>query len=155
MFLLGLLLAGCAAAFAALLIAYNTSGGPEYTVSIFDTDMVTLNSLAIFCSGLALALIFGIGLLMIGSRARMGRARHNRDRRAVDRAILERNTATARQDAAMARERAAQAEARADRLQYEPTADDETGTTWSADPAAQPRTRSEPGGAHRTFPSDK
>jgi hypothetical protein len=155
MFLLGLLLAACAGAFAALLIAYNTSGGPEYTVSIFGTDMVTLDSLAIFCSGLALGLIFSLGLALMGGKARLSRARRNRERRAVDRATLERDTATAREEAAIARERAAQAEAHADRVRSEPLAADETGTTWSADSADHPRTSTERGGAHRPNRDDK
>ncbi|MGC0421869.1 hypothetical protein [Embleya sp. AB8] len=137
MFLLGLLLAAGAAAFAALLIAYNTSGGPEYTVGIFNTDLVTLNSLAIFCSGLALGLIFSLGLLMMGGKARLNRARRNHNRRAVV------DTA--------ARERAVPAEARADRRQHEPPATDEAGTTWTADPAHQPQT----GGSHRRTGPEK
>ncbi|MFF7249195.1 hypothetical protein ACFZBU_35415 [Embleya sp. NPDC008237] len=149
MFLLGLLLAACAGAFAALLIAYNTSGGPEYTVTIFGTDMVTLNSLAIFCSGLALGLIFSLGLLLMGGKARLSRARRNRERRARDRAALERDSAAAREDAAKAHERAAEAEARAGRAGQEPVGADEADTTWSADTAAQPETHTESGGAHR------
>ncbi|WP_406294557.1 hypothetical protein OG948_06565 [Embleya sp. NBC_00888] len=148
MFLLGLLLAACAGAFAALLIAYNTSGGPEYTVSIFDTDMVTLNSLAIFCAGLALSLIFCVGLLMMGGKARMSRARRNRERRALDRATLERQSAAAREEAAQARERATQAEAHAEHTGPEPRAADQPTATWSADPADHPRTRTGPGGSH-------
>ncbi|MYV97389.1 hypothetical protein [Streptomyces sp. SID3343] len=151
MFLLGLLLAACAAAFAALLIAYNTSGGPEYTVTMFDNDMVTLNSLAIFCAGLALGLIFSLGMLMMGGKARMSRSRRNRDRRAVDSAALERENAEAREAAARARERAANAEARADHLQHEPGGD----TTWSSDPATQPQTPAEPGGSHTTRWNEK
>ncbi|WP_436775305.1 hypothetical protein [Yinghuangia sp. YIM S09857] len=73
MIFLGLLIAAAAAAFAALLIAYNTSGGPEYTVSMFDQDMVTLNSLAIFVSGLAIALIFCAGLALAASWPRTRR----------------------------------------------------------------------------------
>jgi hypothetical protein len=152
MFLLGLLLAACSAAFAALLIAYNTSGGPEYTVTMFGTDVVTLNSLAIFCAGLALALLFSLGLLMMGGRARMRRAELKRNRRLVDAAALERDNAEAREAAARARERAANAEARADRLQYEPGA--ATGaagnTTWTSDPTDQPQAPAEPSGSHST-----
>ncbi|MEU8135092.1 hypothetical protein [Streptodolium elevatio] len=79
MIFVGLLIAAAAAAFAALLIAYNTSGGPEYTVSMFDQDIVTLNSLAIFVSGLAIALIFCAGLALAASwprtRRRLGMER--------------------------------------------------------------------------------
>ncbi|MGW9513415.1 hypothetical protein ACWGVU_42315, partial [Embleya sp. NPDC055610] len=56
--IIGLFIAAASVAFAALLVAYNTSGGPEYTVSMFDTDMVTLDTLAAFLAGLALALLF-------------------------------------------------------------------------------------------------
>lgn len=77
MMLLGLLLAAVVAAFTALLIAYNTGGGPEYTVTMFDQDVVTLNSLAIFCAGLALALLFCLGLAMMAMSRRRAR-RHRR-----------------------------------------------------------------------------
>lgn len=77
MIVLGLLLAAASAAFVGLLIAYNTSGGPEYTVTIFDRDLVTLDMLAIFATGLALALIFCLGLAMAAAGPRR-RARHNR-----------------------------------------------------------------------------
>lgn len=158
MFLLGLLLAACAGAFAALLIGYNTSGGPEYTVTIFDRDLVTLNSLEIFCSGLALALIFSLGLLLMGGKARLARAKHNREQRAVDAAALEREKAEAREEAARSRERAAHAEARADRLQHESgtVSTDRAGSTWSADSGQSPQTPIEPRGAHRPhLPDDK
>ncbi|WTW99441.1 hypothetical protein OG216_41575 [Streptomycetaceae bacterium NBC_01309] len=79
MIFLGLLIAAAAAAFAGLLIAYNTAGGPEYTVTVFDQDVVTLNSLAIFCAGLAIALIFCAGLALAASwprtRRRLGMQR--------------------------------------------------------------------------------
>jgi len=158
MFLLGLLLAACAGAFAALLIGYNTSGGPEYTVSIFDRDLVTLNSLEIFCSGLALGLIFSIGLLMMGGKARLARAKRKRDERAVSAATLERQNAEAREEASRARERAANAEARADRMQHEggSVSTDTAGSTWSADSGQAPQTTTQPGGAHRPhMPDDK
>ncbi|MET7300557.1 hypothetical protein [Embleya sp. NPDC005575] len=77
MIVIGLLLATVCAAFAALLVAYNTSGGPEYTVSMFDQDMVTLNTLAAFLAGLALALLFcaALALIVTGMRMRMRRRR--------------------------------------------------------------------------------
>ncbi|UGQ13152.1 hypothetical protein LO772_05920 [Yinghuangia sp. ASG 101] len=74
---LGLLIAAASAAFVALLIAYNTSGGPEYSVSMFDNHVVTLNTLAAFVSGLALALIFSLGLALAWAAMRM----HRRGRR--------------------------------------------------------------------------
>ncbi|WP_329360775.1 hypothetical protein [Streptomyces sp. NBC_01483] len=64
MLFIGLLLLLATGAFTGLAIADNLSGGPEYTVSVLDHDIVTMNTLAIFCSGLALALIFCLGLAM-------------------------------------------------------------------------------------------
>lgn len=86
MILLGLLLMGATAAFTALLIAYNTSGGPEYPVSMFGNDIATMNSLAIFCAGLALALIFMLGLAMTETGRRMWRRRTRRVRLSESRA---------------------------------------------------------------------
>ncbi|WP_201261174.1 hypothetical protein [Embleya scabrispora] len=73
--IIGLFIAAASVAFAALLVAYNTSGGPEYTVSMFDTDMVTLDTLAAFLAGLALALLFcaALAMAMTGMRARARR----------------------------------------------------------------------------------
>ncbi|MER5213605.1 hypothetical protein ABT063_24295 [Streptomyces sp. NPDC002838] len=62
MIVLGLLLLAATGAFTGLVIADNLSGGPEYTVSVLGQDIATMNALAIFCSGLALALIFSLGL---------------------------------------------------------------------------------------------
>ena len=71
MILLGLLLLAVTGAFTGLLIAYNLSGGPEYTVTMFDNDVATMNSLSIFLSGVALALLFCIGCaLVLGGGAR-------------------------------------------------------------------------------------
>ncbi|MGW1627111.1 hypothetical protein [Streptomyces sp. NPDC002172] len=53
-----LLLAATVTAFTALAIAGNLSGGPGYTASVLDHHIATLGPLAIFCAGLALALIF-------------------------------------------------------------------------------------------------
>ncbi|MFE4053556.1 hypothetical protein [Streptomyces sp. YIM B13518] len=69
MLVLGLLLLGAAGAFTGLVIADNLSGGPEYTVSVLGQDIVTMNTLAVFCSGLALALIFCAGLGAVASTA--------------------------------------------------------------------------------------
>ncbi|MCC9708442.1 hypothetical protein E4N62_26170 [Streptomyces sp. MNU76] len=62
MIVLGLLLLAATGVFTGLVIADNLSGGPEYTVSVLGQDIATMNALAIFCSGLALALIFCLGL---------------------------------------------------------------------------------------------
>lgn len=69
MLILGLLLAGAVGAFTGLVIAGNLSGGPQYTVSVLGQDIATMNTLAIFCSGLALALIFCAGLSAVASTA--------------------------------------------------------------------------------------
>jgi hypothetical protein len=74
MLILGLLLLAATGAFTGLVIADNLSGGPEYTVSVLGQDIATMNMLAVFCSGLALALIFCLGLVMVTSR------RHHRPR---------------------------------------------------------------------------
>ncbi|MFI8084414.1 hypothetical protein ACIF6L_26890 [Kitasatospora sp. NPDC086009] len=65
MLLLGLLLMAAAGAFTGLLIADNLNGGPDYQVSVLGSDLVTLNSLAIFLAGVALALLFCLGLALI------------------------------------------------------------------------------------------
>ncbi|WP_331766102.1 hypothetical protein [Embleya sp. NBC_00896] len=88
MIIIGLLLGAASAAFAALLIAYNTTGGPEYTVSMFDRDMATLDTLSAFLAGLALALLFCAALAMVAAGAR--RRRHIDPGRAADRRLSER-----------------------------------------------------------------
>lgn len=64
MLILGLLLLACTAAFAGLAIADNLSGGPDYDVSMFGHHLATMNGVEIFCAGLALALLFGIGAML-------------------------------------------------------------------------------------------
>lgn len=65
MLLLGLLLMAASGAFVGLLIADNLSGGPDYQVAILGNDLVVMNSLSIFLAGVALALIFCLGLAMM------------------------------------------------------------------------------------------
>ncbi|WP_055491182.1 hypothetical protein [Streptomyces sp. TP-A0356] len=62
MLFIGLLLLAATGAFTALAIIGNLSGGPQYTVSVLDHPIATMNVLAIFSSGLALALLFTLGL---------------------------------------------------------------------------------------------
>jgi hypothetical protein len=76
MLIIGLLLLAATGAFIGLVIAYNLSGGPEYTVAIFGESVVTLNALAVFCSGLALALLFCLGLAL--ARGGTVHRRHHR-----------------------------------------------------------------------------
>lgn len=64
MLILGVLLLACTAAFTGLALADNLSGGPDYNVTVLGHQIATMNSLAIFCAGLALALIFGLGCMM-------------------------------------------------------------------------------------------
>lgn len=75
MLLIGLLLLAATAAFTALVIAGNLSGGPEYTVSVLGSDIVRVNTLEVFSAGLALALLFCLGAaLMVGAAARHRRS---------------------------------------------------------------------------------
>lgn len=77
MLLIGLLLLGATGAFTALAIAGNLSGGPQYTVSVLHHHIATMNTLAIFSSGLALALIFCLALAMVSGGTHR---RHRRPR---------------------------------------------------------------------------
>jgi hypothetical protein len=98
MLLLGILLLGATGAFTGLLIAYNTGGGPDYTVTMFNNDLVTLNSLEIFIAGLALALIFCLSLAMCFGGASYRRHRRTAriaERREAARAIAERDALAA------------------------------------------------------------
>ncbi|MFD0410643.1 hypothetical protein [Kitasatospora sp. NPDC127116] len=72
MLLLGLLLMAASGAFVGLLIADNLSGGPDYQVTILGNNLVALNSLSIFLAGVALALLFclGLALMRLSRRAR-------------------------------------------------------------------------------------
>ncbi|WP_258054902.1 hypothetical protein [Streptomyces sp. Ru71] len=65
MLLLGLLLLAATVAFTVLAIAGNLGGGPQYPVSVLDHHIATMNGLALFSSGLALALIFCLALAMM------------------------------------------------------------------------------------------
>jgi hypothetical protein len=76
--LLGLLLMAATAAFVGLAIAYNTGGGPDYSVNLLGNHPFSISTLGAFASGLALATIFGLGLwLMLGGGALM----HHRGQR--------------------------------------------------------------------------
>ncbi|HEU5427490.1 MAG TPA: hypothetical protein VFU74_11490 [Actinocrinis sp.] len=99
MLLLGLLLLGATGAFTGLLIAYNTGGGPDYTVTMFGNTLGTLNSLEIFIAGLVLALIFSFGLFLMFGGAAMGRRRRvarRTDRREARAAMADRDAMAAR-----------------------------------------------------------
>ncbi|MBQ1100353.1 hypothetical protein KBY55_30880 [Streptomyces sp. b94] len=94
MLVLGLLLMAGAAAFAGLLIADNLSGGPDYTVSLLGSDPFTISTLGAFLGGIALTLIFGLGLWMLLAGTVLARHRskkRRRDRDAATRAAAERD----------------------------------------------------------------
>ncbi|MFG2916872.1 hypothetical protein ACGF0D_28795 [Kitasatospora sp. NPDC048298] len=74
MLLLGLLLMAASGAFVGLLIADNLSGGPDYQVTILGSNLVVLNSLSVFLAGVALALLFCLGLAMIRLSGRVRRS---------------------------------------------------------------------------------
>ncbi|PKV90046.1 hypothetical protein [Streptomyces sp. TLI_146] len=80
MLFLGLLLLAATAAFTGLAISDNLGGGPHYTVSLLGNDVATMSTLAIFCAGLALALIFSLGLWMATGGAMRQRSRRLRMR---------------------------------------------------------------------------
>lgn len=82
MLIIGLLLLAATGAFTVLAIGDNLSGGSEYTVSVLGQDIATMSPLAIFCSGLALALIFCLGLAMAMRGATHRHRRNPRARRA-------------------------------------------------------------------------
>ncbi|MET9875302.1 hypothetical protein ABZZ36_11850 [Actinacidiphila glaucinigra] len=76
MLLLGFVLMGATAAFTGLLIAENLGGGPDYTVTMFGSDIATVNTLGAFLAGLALALVFCLASVI--ALAGAGRERSRR-----------------------------------------------------------------------------
>ncbi|MFB7084375.1 hypothetical protein [Streptomyces sp. NPDC056296] len=97
MLVLGLLLMAGAAAFAGLLIADNLSGGPDYTVSLLGSDPFTISTLGAFLGGIALTLIFGLGMWMLLAGTVLARHRSKKRRRDRDTA---RRTAAERDELA-------------------------------------------------------
>ncbi|MEU6611395.1 hypothetical protein ABZ922_41300 [Streptomyces shenzhenensis] len=81
MLFLGLLLILATAAFTALAIVGNLSGGPDHAVSVLGHHIATLGPLGIFCSGLALALLFCLGLAIVAGGATHHRRRTTRPHR--------------------------------------------------------------------------
>jgi hypothetical protein len=81
MLILGLLLLAATAAFTGLALADNLGGGPDYNVTVLGNHIATMNSLAIFCAGLALALIFGLGAMMAMGGMSL---RHRKSRKLAD-----------------------------------------------------------------------
>ncbi|MEU6813104.1 hypothetical protein ABZ920_29810 [Streptomyces sp. NPDC046831] len=76
MIFIGLLLLAATGAFVALAIAGNLSGGPEYTVSVLGNDIATMNTLEVFSAGLALALLFCLGVALLTGAATHRRRPH-------------------------------------------------------------------------------
>lgn len=101
MLLLGLVLIMGAGAFTGLVIAYNTAGLPEYTVTMFGNTLATLNSLEIFVSGLVLATIICMGFALLGPGIRSRRV-HHAHYRAARQVLAERRAAPAPPAAAAA-----------------------------------------------------
>lgn len=112
MLILGLLILACTAAFTGLVLADNLSGGPDYRVTVLGEHIATMNSLAIFCAGLALALIFAFGCLMMLAGGAMRRRKMRqlvevrreaaataRERDALAARLEERDPASARPEA--------------------------------------------------------
>ncbi|MFE5486130.1 hypothetical protein [Streptomyces sp. NPDC056527] len=74
MLLIGILLLAAAGAFTGLVVAENRSGGPDYTVTMFDTTVATVNTLGAFLAGIGMTLVFCIALaLILGGSARRRR----------------------------------------------------------------------------------
>jgi hypothetical protein len=102
MLLLGLLLLAATGVFTGLLASENWAGGPDYTVTMFGNTLGTLNSLQIFLAGIALTLVFCLGVAMaaLGSRqARRRRAARHAAVREATQARAERDALAARLDA--------------------------------------------------------
>ncbi|MFC1404770.1 MULTISPECIES: hypothetical protein [Streptacidiphilus] len=93
MLLLGLLLVGGTIAFATVLIADNLDGGPQYSATLFDHHLATVNTLGAFLAGIALALVFCLALMMVSVGARRERRRNaelraaRRERRAAAKTV--------------------------------------------------------------------
>ncbi|MFE2051957.1 hypothetical protein [Streptomyces sp. NPDC059459] len=101
MLVLGLLLMAGAAAFAGLLIAYNLSGGPDYTVTLLGSQPFTVSTLGAFLGGIALTLIFGLGMWMLLAGTVLARHRgkkRRRERETARRATTERDELAGRMD---------------------------------------------------------
>ena len=75
MLLLGILLLGATGAFAGLLVSENRSGGPDYAVTMYGNDLGTVNTLGAFLAGIALTLVFCLGLALVTSGANHARRR--------------------------------------------------------------------------------
>jgi hypothetical protein len=75
MLLVGLIIAAAAGAFAGLLITDNAAGGPQYTVTLPGHHLVTLDMLQVFLYGIALAVVFCLGIAVMSRGAATMRRR--------------------------------------------------------------------------------
>jgi hypothetical protein len=94
MLILGLLLVLLSAASVAVLVAYNSSGGPEQTIVLFGRDWINVTPLEAFVSGLVIALVFSLGVwvtMAAGRRSRAVRADYRSARREAKVAARERD----------------------------------------------------------------
>ncbi|HEV2781437.1 MAG TPA: hypothetical protein VGX25_18805 [Actinophytocola sp.] len=147
MLILGLLLVVLSAAAAALLLAYNWSGGPEQMIVLFGRDLVSVSPLEAFLSGMAIALLFCLGLWMVistGRRRRVARAQYRDARREA--------RAAGREAQAAARER----DKLAEQLEKERAAGTSTGADWkpparTTAPSPADETATPPRGIGRHF----
>lgn len=144
MLLLGLLLLVATGAFTVALIAENSTGTPDYTVTLFDQHIATMNSVAVFVAGLALALIFALALwmTMLGAGVAHRRRVALRDAQAEARS----EAAKAKQATAEAHQATAERDAMRDRLTETPlpTREDTAPTTEAAPAGAAPATTTRP-----------
>jgi hypothetical protein len=99
MLLLGLLLVLACGAFAVVAVEENLSAGPDYTVGLFGHHIATLSAPGLFLSGVALTLVFCLGLLMLSA----GLRHHRRTRAGLRTARHEAAQAAAERDALAAR----------------------------------------------------
>ena len=76
MLMLALLLVLATGAFAAVAVVENFSGGPDYAVEIFGTQIATLTAPGLFLSGVALTLIFCLGLAVLAAGLKRRRRIH-------------------------------------------------------------------------------
>ncbi|KOV52063.1 hypothetical protein ADL00_38430 [Streptomyces sp. AS58] len=74
--MLALLLVLATGAFAAVAVVENFSGGPEYAVEIFGNQIATLTAPGLFLSGVALTLIFCLGLAVLAAGLKRRRRTH-------------------------------------------------------------------------------
>ncbi|KAA2258772.1 hypothetical protein F0L68_23370 [Solihabitans fulvus] len=94
MLILGLVLIVLSAGYTTLLFAYNNSGGPYYTVTMFGHDVASLRPAGVFAAGILTALVFCLGVWMVVSterRRRVARLQYREARQEADLAATERD----------------------------------------------------------------